>query len=698
MVKLAEMKGEERKSASPLEMVQSGHVEFSVPDLGKAQAVLNAFMPEEEARVGAGGDRPAEMRAMARGREVFFAAAPKDGARGDEPIGRRAPAQRRPKPAEDKPKPEKPVEPSEGPEEEAEPLLPIVLGPGSVKGAVDIRRDAEGIHFDVKDVAGKAISFKRGAGSLEPMDIGLNLAAVVNQDAGGVLRASVSQLAGNLGIAKVNLAEPLKITHNGSAFDANGAVKVEGALRPLMQLLAALDAQPKEKAAKYEGKYVATQKLETREQALALTGELDLNDFMAGEGAQRVAEKHVRVENRLVLNQAAKALDIEKLTVAMTDSRALELGVSGKVSEFETNRKLEKVELKLARYDTAKLLDMIRPMLSEEGREQLKGLKVSGVVENRVIHLGGSYPQAPKANRIGRVRPSIYYLKGDGSLLFPEVSYHGMPAKDLVVPFVLDKGVLKTVGVDGKRPEAVAFSGGTMDIGGFEINLASDTPRISHPDRDHKLLEKVSVPSEFVDQIGGKVSPLFANADKSKGMLSVTVTDLKDLPLGEALMSPKKKQGGKGAVTFTLDQFAMRAPFVGDLVKQLGVKTNEDGSMPMSIKDAKVSLADGQVTGDFDVGMLGQMIGNKGTIRLKDNSIVNMHLRVPKALIPLKDVQQFKLLKDQIEVPVIGTTKEWHMDIAKAAVNSIDPSRIIDTIPGLLGGEKEKPEGGKKKP
>jgi hypothetical protein len=133
------------------------------------------------------------------------------------------------------------------------------------------------------------------------------------------------------------------------------------------------------------------------------------------------------------------------------------------------------------------------------------------------------------------------------------------------------------------------------------------------------------------------------------------------------------------------------------LSSQLNLKVNSDGTISADIKDAKASVEDGKVTSDITLNFGGQNIGNKGTVRMRDEHIDSMLMLIPREMIP--DALLFgldrKMIAETLEVPMTGNLHKPQLDFAGAVKKSFTPLKGIDNLinpkgkapPGIIGNQ-----------
>jgi hypothetical protein len=663
LVNLFKPRGAELEPVPLLEMVQSAKLRLAVANLPRLQSLIDAFIP------------PAPVATAAANPAV---------------IGRRP----TPPPDADEPAP--------GQE-------PLHVTGGSLAGNLALARDAQGLNVTVERLDGKAIQLRRGRNGpeLRPTDIVIELAAFLRTDTSNptatlaqqIREYRVPRLNITSALANVGLRDPIVFTQAGGNYEGTGTITVNGGVRPMSDLLNVLGYEWPDAA----GSYKAVQRLNTRGPTLIFRGDVNINDLaVATAGGARFSEKHVRLVNDLDWNQKNDVLKIDKLDLSMASSRALDLSVSGRITKLALDRELKDMQVVLG-YDAGPLLELVRPFLSPEAREQIKTLKASGEVRGQRIALSGKFPVRPRPdpNDRSKKRPPVWFTIASGTLVVPSAEFQGMRAESEVrIPWYLEEGILRTAskGEDGKPtlPEPIRLAGGTLDVGGFEINLTGDFPTISHPKPNHPLVNAVSVSDTLVDNYLGTATPFFAGATNTSGKMSVVLVKLQDLPLGAVLKSGAVKRGYQGMAELDLDSNLRMAPppFVRQLTQVLSLADPNFIDNPINLRNARFILRPGSISAELELPMLGHRFATAGTVDLSTYAVSNMSLAVPKELIPAKwiprqvrDLPVFQRI-EAFEVPIRGTPRRPVLDIEGAVKNQFDAILKDPTqwLPGLLDG------------
>jgi len=402
------------------------------------------------------------------------------------------------------------------------------------------------------------------------------------------------------------------------------------------------------------------------------------------------------VNNEISLDQKAKVITINNLALNMQDSKALEVVVkNGKIDDYEHSRKFENLKMLLS-YDAAKVWSIVKPMLSEEQQKNFSDMRLVGVVKDREFAITGSYPAETKKDKKGQPISPLEYVTVRGSVFLSQFEYQGMLAEDIEEGLYFDKGILQTIYKDkpyAQYAKPAKYSGGTIDLSGLSIDILAEHPRVTALRKNYALLENVEIKREFVDAYLGKASPWFTGAQDARGKMTVMVKELNRLPLDEALTKPRKKEVGRGSVTFSITDLRLKPPLMGLIGRFLNLKINSDGTFSADIKDAQVAVENGRVDSDITLNFGGQPLRNKGIVSLRNDEIVNMTMFIPKTLLANIPVDM-RMLKDEIEVPVKGDLRRPQMDIPQAALKSVKivPDNLLNQFnpkprqpPGIIG-------------
>lgn len=554
---------------------------------------------------------------------------------------------------------------------------------GQASTALKFARNGSGLSAK-GTLSGQQLAFSRGSGRYGPKDVSIKLDGRVDFQNNQPRQISLAQFEGDLGIGQVALVKPIVITNPLAAPVVAGTVRLDGQIQSVTSLLEALEGVAPGSKYDYAGAYETVQRVDfTSGRAGLLEGDLRLKNLTVGPAnAPRFAEHSVSLANNLSLNAANQRLLINNLALTMP-GRDLSLVLRGGIRDYANQRQFENVRASLS-YDAARLLEMVHEMLTPEQRQMLDGLSMTGKTQDREFIIAGRYP-AQVLGGDGKERDPLRFVRVSGSLLIDRVAYKGMASEaPLELPVDFRDGRLQTV--YGERPQGqqfappTPFSGGRLDLSGFRLALLGNHVRVSALRPNHKLLDNVRITPRFVNDFLGALHPIFSSTQDARGTIHLTIEELVNLPLDEALSRPGGKAApGLARFSFALNDLALRSPMIVLLASQMQLKLNRDGSLPSAIPEARFVIRDGLVQSNLQLDLGGQTLAFKdGRIRLSDRRILALTMDVPKAMIPGVAKQEF--IAPVISVPVEGTLARPSFNIPQAALNLVNPMKALDLL------------------
>ncbi|MFI5381620.1 MAG: hypothetical protein ACHRHE_20170 [Tepidisphaerales bacterium] len=383
----------------------------------------------------------------------------------------------------------------------------------------------------------------------------------------------------------------------------------------------------------------------------------------------------------------------------MTQTKAASIALNGRVQQYDTQGRFDGMILTLG-YDLAAGYKAIVPILqagatTPEQRQLFADLKVAGVRRDIKISITGRYPLNDPV--------ALKYVVAQAVVGFDQLEYQGIDIRNYDLPVSLADGKLRTIYPDRQGDARFAKPGrandGTIDLSGWEISLVDKPMRLTCMRENCPVLSKVNIQEKTLAHFLGSISPIFYGTSKAKGLMNVTVGQVKNVPLDASIMQNRNDPNAFAKVTFAITDMGIKAPFIDLLAAQLGLKT-QDGMVPMQLRDGAAALSNGVVDSAMKLDFGGQTISaEKAVVSLADKKILAMYLGIPKAMLPAAARQDF--VKDPIVVPVAGTLSSPKFNILEAATKSVDPASLINSALGgkkgkgggllgnLLGGDKE---------
>lgn len=636
------------KPVGTMDMLRSAHLAASAPDFGKAWSLLDAIRPKAAA--------PAEPApaAMAPISEQYASAArvdpPADGGTTDQPAPAPAPKKKKKKhpatAAASQPEPQ-----AEAPATPAAPLAPLQVLGGAGTLDVSVKRD---VTAHTTSLSGNArlsqVAFARGqqryafdAGK----DISLNFAADIDAQTtaapttGPATRAAsddwdadgaaptlqpaagtqlnalrFTTLDGDLGgLAKLSMPSPLTVTSPLHGPTASGKIQIDGDLGPARPLVAVLTGNDLPAT----GTFSMYQELSTAGDSIKMVGQGDLNNLtILKKDKPAASEQKITIVNDLAANLERDDLELANLSVDFAQSQAMTVKASGKITDWSVHRDLNLTAD--VGYDLAKIYVLVQPLLSDSTQAQMEGATVGGQHQSHIV-LGGAYPAEDHLHRPLPFGKSIkaVVLSGDlavGTLTLPK---SGADIENLAVPLSMKNGIATLVYADKpdgqNMPTPGAFNTGTIDLGGFAVDLTGPEPRFTSP-KNKAVIGSAALNPVLAQTCGKLVGSLFATANDARGYLDVNIDHADGVALGDAL---KTKHSGSAKVIFSLRDMNITNPMgsllktevLGKLPGGLGGGSDQSSDSTQSqsdlfrgqIKNATLELSQGVVTSNIPLAL-----------------------------------------------------------------------------------------------
>ncbi|HEV2296398.1 MAG TPA: hypothetical protein VGR35_21320 [Tepidisphaeraceae bacterium] len=552
--------------------------------------------------------------------------------------------------------------------EPAEPQPPLNVQSGSARIQMRLAREGHQTNVNISEARIRDLALTKGPGQFKsPRDIVITLAASL--DATDAIRqVSVTKLNGDLAVATAVLAEPLVISNlDRDSTTAKGALKVDGKIEEIARLLEAVAGEAPGTTFPYAGQLAMTQRITSAGGPIQLTGKATATDFVVfQQGTQTpvFTEKQLELTDNVTLHMDTKRAAIETFALNMVSSGALKANLTGGISQWETARRLdENMRLELT-YDLAKLWPIIRPLIADTP-DDFKDLVIAGQAQ-RTFVLNGSYPAIDANGNELPFHESIKSLTASGGLAVQKFNYEGFDLTDLDLPlYLLSGGQLVTVYADRPRekrhPTPAKLNGGTIDLGGFTIDLGHEQPRLSIP-RKQGLLADVSLNPVFAHNVLGKfLNPSFVDPEQARGLIDVTVGEVTNVPLGDLITG---KNGGRAFLIMSIREVQIGNEFINNILSRLDVDTR-DGAILANIRDAQITIEDGVLAQDLDFMLETFTLAFDGRVRLKDQALLPLVMSIPTARLRALGDDVRKYVPEAITVPITGTTTapKWNLDV-----------------------------------
>ena len=552
-----------------------------------------------------------------------------------------------------------PATPAAADPKAAKPAPPMVYDSGAISLKGDISHAGATMNINVSQVQATNVAFHAGDAVYTAKPVNVALMASISTGDGKttmeqIRQVQVTQLTGDLGIAKLSMPAPIAISNLATNPVASGAIQLTGNLTDLTQLMAAMGGQGPD-AYPYRGDYTLNETIGTQQNTVALKGGLQIAKFQSYNGSDiTFSEDLVSVNNDVALTSTSdnQSVAITNLTAAMQSSGALNIALkNGSINNLKTTRDLQ-LQPSIT-YDLAKLWVIIQPIMGDS----YKTLKITGQ-STKVFNLTGSYPANEPSTE------AIKPLHVDGDLEVATFNYDGVDMKNFIVPVLLDKGLLQTVynktnpitNAPTTAPAATANSG-KVDISQLTIDLTQDPPRLTTPDKK-VIIDGLTINPVFSGSFLANVvnNPLFSGAKDASGLCHLEILDCSNLPMGNLVTLPSADNTGKMDLTFTLSDLQLGLPNSGleSYLKQ--------STFNAQVNNATVSIAKGMATEDVVFSTGEYNLEFKGTVRLKDQAFMPMTLIFPLKIIAVKthlvSSQAGDYIPDSVNIPVEGTVSK----------------------------------------
>lgn len=482
-----------------------------------------------------------------------------------------------------------------GDEGQAASLPPLRLTKGAATAKVEIARESATTKLDVSELRATGVVLRRGDNRWAlPRDRAIDLALAANLETSGqdISAINVTQLNGDLGVARLAMSQPISIQNPAGNFAASGAFELTGALGDLAPLLKTLQGSE----FPYRGEYVVRQTLATQGDLVKLAGAINASGFKVLDGADVIfSEEQLAIDNDVSVDPGKQIANISKLTLAMKSSNAVNLAANGTINDWDDRRQFKDVTINLS-YDLAELWKIIYPMLAPETQESLKTLQVAGQDKTQFT-IFGSFPGSQPTNE------AIQSLDVQGGFPIELIDYDGIHIGDLNPTFRLRGGVFRFT-----KDVVASFNGGKLDLSRIEADLRQDEPRVTFA-KNHPLVRSATINPLLGKTIGQYVNPVFANATRARGQLDVTIDYCENLALSETI---KTKDSGRMKASFALLDMDIanplgslvlgklaELPLVGSAIQPQGLDVFSG-----SIRRAVVTVENGQTTQDITMEII----------------------------------------------------------------------------------------------
>ncbi|HEX8915089.1 MAG TPA: hypothetical protein VF796_22245 [Humisphaera sp.] len=728
--------GKDAVTASPLAMLRAGTFTVTAPDLGRVQALLDAFLKAEEPAVvpvALGPPVPLpEMYAQAAGRLPPGTVVPPPPA---------APATQ--------PAPAPPAKLAGGsavvtltvagdgatltttPDVQAK---AVVLGVGDVRypiGDATLRTTAQIASATRAPVSPKPDTRPAAAPATEPSLLEEIREVRVTQLAATALGATVGLKDATTPIVITGVADlpalmasvvpstqpSTKPAPTGAA-SVSGTVVASGQLEPLLKLQAVLGGKPA--VAEYAGAFAVEQRLAVQNGRVKLLGSGTVADFAARDpqGRPTFTEKSVRLANSLSLVSAGgkATAEVEQLTLAAETSKAFSVEVKGSVVDLSGKRAFDRFTVALT-YDAEPLWQIIRPMLSEPGTPPDQDRYAKYVVKGkgtRAWSVGGSLPAVDESGAAVPFDVAIRTLWANGSIGLDSFEGDGLAVgrtadgkgNPIELPLGLRDGLLWVADLtrpQGQQyPPPIPCNGGEINLGGSYVDLRATPYTLTVPPGT-QLLKNVQLNPILSDRLAGTINnPLLVKPDSTKGVLDIKVEELRGFPLGNITKLPAA--GGYAKITYSFGGVQLGNQWVQKFAELAKIGDNQFAlqSLQGSISEGSVVYNNGIIGHDMTLVLAEQKqrkLRLYGNVRLADGQMLPLTLLFSPEWLG-GDVA--RVLPKGLPVAMTGPYNAPQLNLQTAVSEAVKqnwfsgkPEDVGNLINLFAGGGNKKPDGRK---
>ncbi|HMO25845.1 MAG TPA: hypothetical protein PKB10_06210, partial [Tepidisphaeraceae bacterium] len=192
---------------------------------------------------------------------------------------------------------------------------------------------------------------------------------------------------------------PIRLVKQGERMSAEGEVIALGNLEPLMRVVAAFSGK---EALPYTGRFNLRQSVRTDGNQIIASGTLPIENLTVADAANpsRILHREPRIElvNDIVFDAANSDLTVRSLTLKMPESRAIELAVSGRVTDLQKQRRFDGLQV-IADYDLERAWTIVRPFMPETMKADTDRAVMAGR-HRMTVPITGSFPATdPQSGR-----------------------------------------------------------------------------------------------------------------------------------------------------------------------------------------------------------------------------------------------------------------------------------------------------------
>ena len=450
----------------------------------------------------------------------------------------------------------------------------------------------------------------------------------------------VEKLLGDFGPAKVELTKPIVVTDvaaaskllsdpKAKAGDLGGAIRVTGNLTNIAKFADAMAGTPagQPSVLPMAGELTSDNELAYTGSAIGLKSKTQIVSFaVMQDGKPTFSEPQVDMVTNVTLDLTTQTLAMEKVSLRLAKSDALSMDVTGKVTDFSGQRKMDGLVVTLTP-DLAKVWDIVRPLMPPEKLATVGKLVMAGK-QPIVVNISGSYPSGKLyAEAIKSVK-----LTGDFKADLIDWQQYGLKVESLAVPFTLADGMLRTVyqtPQGTKLAVPAKLNEGKLNIPDCKIDLTAAHPLLTIP-ANTKMVEGAKLNTVMVSMLGEKVMPLFFNPKEASGLVDLTIVKCERLPVDGSVMIADASNDGYCEILASATNLNIGS---GGLAKFYQAVRSGQNNITGNIRDAKITIAKGHVQHEMKLTMGQGDVGTHGDLVMATNIYTSFVMDVPTSMV-----------------------------------------------------------------
>lgn len=491
-------------------------------------------------------------------------------------------------------------------QEVAQFISPDISGPlrrfaGSVTATLNASRDANDapIVASVESEIGRqqplTVDGNLLGGSDRPINISIKSARIGPEE----MQVSLPQLL--VSAAFLSLTGRDIEIQNGENTIARGRVELQADLAPVMAAAALLTQNAD--MPEISGRLAGSSTFQTQENVVVAQGEWGLENFVMRREGQTFQDPKVDLKYDMQADTRRKSVEVKSFSIA---SLPLRLQAKGTVAEYDTRQLMDMEVSYVGSWE--RIIAMLHQLYPETAQTVL----VQGQPEDTFKIIGpANQPDVVPSYRGLRMQPSVDWTAA-------ELYGLEMERAELSPQLADGKLVIPPATLPGK-------AGGSVNVGG-EVDLTTQV-KIYRLGGQVQVLDKFQVTPEVGRHILSRFNPIFAQAARMEGRVSLQTTDLV-LPLGEDI-----KRGGSGSGRLDLSEMQVEPSGIfGELMRLAG--SSGRGTERIEVSPLNFVISNGRISYEnFIITIGGTDMRFRGSVGFDDSLDMTISLPVSQELL-----------------------------------------------------------------